>query len=55
MFFDMKRLDEKGRVVVTKTLRDKLGFKEGEVLALYEKDGKLVVEPFKKFIMRGEK
>jgi AbrB family looped-hinge helix DNA binding protein len=50
--FDMKRIDEKGRVVVTKTLRDLCGFKEGECVALYVVEGKLVVEPFKNYMSR---
>jgi AbrB family looped-hinge helix DNA binding protein len=54
--FDMKRVDEKGRVVITKTLRDMCGFKEGECVALYEEEGRLVVEPFKNYMNRkGEK
>jgi AbrB family looped-hinge helix DNA binding protein len=53
--FDMKRLDEKGRVLITNTIRKELGFKEGECLALYVRDGKLVVEKFNIFINKGEK
>jgi AbrB family looped-hinge helix DNA binding protein len=50
MNFDMKRVDEKGRVVITKTLRELCGFKEGTVVALYVRGDKIVIEPFTKFI-----
>lgn len=48
--FDMKRMDEKGRVIITPSIKKEMGFKEGECLALYVENGKLVIEKFSKFI-----
>lgn len=53
--FDMKRMDEKGRVIITPSIQKEMGFKQGECLALYVENGKLVVESFQKFINKGDK
>lgn len=53
--FDMKRMDEKGRVIITPSIKKEMGFKEGECLALYVENGKLVIERFEKFINKGDK
>lgn len=42
--FDFKKIDRKGRVIITETIREQAGIKTGDTLALYVQDGKIVVQ-----------
>ena len=40
-----RKIDELGRVVIPKELRDHLGLRVGESVELWEEDGKLLLTP----------
>lgn len=48
--FDMKKLEDRGSVVISKTIRDQLGWKKGDRLAVSIKGNKVVIELWDVFL-----
>ncbi len=38
-------IDSAGRIVIPKTLRDRLGLSRGRVVEIHERDGRIEIEP----------
>ena len=41
----LSKLDKKGRVVIPKEFRDKLGLEEGRIVKIYIEGSKIILEP----------
>jgi AbrB family looped-hinge helix DNA binding protein len=42
--FDFKKIDRKGRVIITEHIRKEANIKTGDMLAVYVEDGKVIVQ-----------
>jgi AbrB family looped-hinge helix DNA binding protein len=49
--FDFKKIDRKGRVIVTEQIRHEANIKIGDTLAIYVKDGKVVIQKVEEEIL----
>jgi AbrB family looped-hinge helix DNA binding protein len=50
--FDFKKIDRKGRVIITEQLREKANIKTGDMLAVYVENGKVIVQKVEEEVIK---